>query len=633
MQVEEGRVLTPIGATGSERLDPKPEVDFDRARRFRDFFGDLPLGAALIEGPAGRLNNGNRRLHEVLKRTDLSEVTIFDLIDRDSEPVAAGALAAAAAGTVPHARVVAHVLRGDGRRVRMLVVMGIVRGPSAHPFRSICYFVDQTEQERQEHRANRLFELSMDMIATGTLDGYLVDLNPAWQKTLGWAPGELTSLPLINLVHEKDRASTLAALAELDNDVPTITFENRCRTRDGSYHWLLWSASHDVEESLVYYVAKDVTRSREAAERLRVNEDTLRGLVDANVIGVITVDLDGHVLSANDAFCGMVGWTQAEVRAGLVGPATTRPSEWDGATAGAIAEVVATGAATRIEKEYVHKDGHRIPVLIGGSMVDAASGRCACFVLDLTDRKRAEADQRELNLLLEQRIAERTAELEAFTYSVSHDLRAPLRAMTGFANLLIAEVATALSDEQRHYLDRIISNAERMGSLIDDLLRYSRLGRHAVRVTDVSPRLLVETIFQDLAADLGGRDVQLVWDDLPDCDGDPELVELIFQNLIANAVKFTGERETAHIRITGTKGSGVVTYQVADDGVGFDPRYADKLFEVFQQLHAADRFEGTGVGLAIVKRAVERHGGTVSAESLPGEGATFTFTLPDRSYA
>ncbi len=266
-------------------------------------------------------------------------------------------------------------------------------------------------------------------------------------------------------------------------------------------------------------------------------------------------------------------------------------------------------------------------------MVDAASRRCACFVLDLTDRKRAEADQRELNILLEHRIAERTAELEAFTYSVSHDLRAPLRAMTGFANLLIAEVATTLSDEQHHYLDRIISNAERMGLLIDDLLRYSRLGRQALRVTDVSPRLLVETIFQDLAAELAARDVRLVWDDLPDCSGDPELVGLIFQNLIANAVKFTGERETARITITGSNGSGVVTYHVADNGVGFDPRYADKLFEVFQRLHAADRFEGTGVGLAIVKRAVERHGGTVSAESRPGEGATFTFTLPVRPNA
>jgi PAS domain S-box-containing protein len=633
MQVEEGAVSTPVGAIESERLDAESEVDFDRAARFRDFFGDLPLGVALIEGPEARLNNGNHRLHDILVRSDLSAVTIFDLIDRDAEPDAAKALAAAAAGAIPHARVVAHVLRGDGRRVRMLIVIGIVGGPSANPFRSICYFVDQTEQERQEHRANRFFELSMDMIATGTLGGYLIDVNPAWQRTLGWARDELTTLPLMDLVHDDDRVPTQAAVAELTNGVVTVTFENRCRARDGSYHWLLWSASHDVEESVIYYVGKDVTRSREAAEQLRVNEDTLRGLVDANVIGVITVDLDGHVLSANDAFCAMVGWTQDEVRAGLVGPATTRPPEWDGATAGAIAEVIATGAATRIEKEYVHKDGHRIPVLIGGSMVDAASLRCACFVLDLTDRKRAEADQRELNILLEHRIAERTAELEAFTYSVSHDLRAPLRAMTGFANLLIAEVATTLSDEQHHYLDRIISNAERMGLLIDDLLRYSRLGRQALRVTDVSPRLLVETIFQDLAAELAARDVRLVWDDLPDCSGDPELVGLIFQNLIANAVKFTGERETARITITGSNGSGVVTYHVADNGVGFDPRYADKLFEVFQRLHAADRFEGTGVGLAIVKRAVERHGGTVSAESRPGEGATFTFTLPVRPNA
>jgi PAS domain S-box-containing protein len=620
MQVEE---YAPRSRRGD---DP---VGFDRAARFREFFEDLPLGVALLEGPDALLRNGNRRLLDILKRSDLSGVSVFDLIDRSAEPAAAASLAAAAAGTIPYARVIAHVLLGDGRRVRMLIVVGAVRGPNSDPFQSVCYFVDQTEQERQEHRANRLFELSMDMIATGSVDGHLIGINPAWEHTLGWTRDELTSAPFVDLVHEDDRAATVASLAALANGAVTVSFENRYRASDGSYHWLLWSARHDVEESLIYYVAKDVTESREGAERLRVNEDTLRGLVDANVIGVITVDLSGRIWSANDAFCAMVGWTQEDVRAGRVGPSTTRLAEWTTATSAAIDEVLATGAATRMEKEYVHKDGHRVPILVGGSIVDAATGRCACFVLDLTDRKRAEADARELNILLERRIVERTEELEAFTYSVSHDLRAPLRAMTGFANLLIAESSSAISDEHRHYLDRIISNAERMGGLIDDLLRYSRLGRQAVRMTAVSPRRLVATIIQDLASEFEARDIRIAWEDLPDCTGDPELVGLIFQNLIANAVKFTGEREIAHITVAGTSGPAGVTYEVTDDGVGFDPRYADKLFEVFQRLQSSDRFDGTGVGLAIVKRAVERHGGTVSGAGTPGAGATFRFTLPE----
>jgi PAS domain S-box-containing protein len=605
----------------------------DRAARFQEFFEDLPLGVALLEGPDALLRNGNRRLLDILDRTDLAAVSVFDLIDRSAEPAAAAAIAAAAAGTIPYARVTAHVLRGDGRRVRMLIVIGAVRGPSAGPFGSVCYFVDQTEHERQEHRANRLFELSMDMIATGSVDGYLIGVNPAWEQTLGWTPDELTRVPFVDLVHEVDRVSTRESLASLTDDVVTVSFENRYRASDGSYHWLLWSARHDIEDSLIYYVAKDVTEGREAAERLRVNEETLRGLVDANVIGVITVDLAGRIWSANDAFCAMVGWTQEDIRAGRVGPATTRLPEWSEATSAAIDEVLASGSATRMEKEYVHKDGHRVPILIGGAIVDTATGRCACFVLDLTDRKRAEADARELNILLERRIVERTEELEAFTYSVSHDLRAPLRAMTGFANLLIAEASTEISDEHRHYLDRIISNAERMGALIDDLLRYSRLGRQAVRMTAVSPRVLLATILQDLAAEFEARDIRVVWADLPDCTGDPELVGLIFQNLIANAVKFTGEQAIAHITIAGTTGPNGVTYEVTDDGVGFDPTYADKLFEVFQRLHSSDRFDGTGVGLAIVKRAVDRHGGTVSAVGTPGSGATFTFTLPDRPNA
>lgn len=280
-------------------------------------------------------------------------------------------------------------------------------------------------------------------------------------------------------------------------------------------------------------------------------------------------------------------------------------------------------------QEFFHKNGNRVPALVGGALVDDERGRAVCFVLDMSDLKRAEAALRGLNAELEARITERTDDLEAFTYSVSHDLRAPLRAMTGFANLLINEAATSLSDHHRHYLDRIVSNASRMGTLIDDLLTFSHLGRRPLRISKVSPQVLIERILDDLKPDCDGRDVQVSFDGLPACQGDGDLLGLVFQNLLANAVKFTREQPQARIEVSGSAALGEVSYVVADNGVGFDPAYADKLFHVFQRLHSAEQFEGTGVGLAIADRVIRRHGGTIWAESAPGMGARFGFTVPE----
>lgn len=218
-------------------------------------------------------------------------------------------------------------------------------------------------------------------------------------------------------------------------------------------------------------------------------------------------------------------------------------------------------------------------------------------------------------------------ELEAFSYSVSHDLRAPLRAVDGFSQAVVEDFGSLLPAEGQRQLKTIRESAQRMGHLIDDLLTFSRLSRQPLSRQKVSTGQLVRAVVADLAVDREGRDVAITFGELPDCDGDPALLRQVWVNLIANALKYSRRRAAAKIEVGCAQQANEEVFFVRDNGTGFDMKYAGKLFGVFQRLHRADEFEGTGVGLAIVQRIIHRHGGRVWAEAVAGRGATFYFTL------
>ena len=376
----------------------------------------------------------------------------------------------------------------------------------------------------------------------------------------------------------------------------------------------------------------------EIAERQRA-EATLReqaNLLNLTHDAIVVRNMDGVITYWNRGAEELYGWT-AEDAAGKVTHDllhTTFPAP----LAEINAELLRIG---RWEGDLVHTkpDGTRLIVASRWALQQHESGDPVAVLEinnDITERKRAEEEIRTVNAELEQRVMERTLgletvnkELEAFAYSVSHDLRAPLRHMAGYAMLLQKHASSMLDEKGRRYMTMILESAKHMGDLIDDLLAFSRIGRAEIQKTMVSLEQVVKEAVSEVRQETEGRDIVWRMGALPNVRGDRAMLRLALVNLISNAVKFTRARPHAAIEIGSTDGKkDEIVVFIRDNGVGFNMKYANKLFGVFQRLHRAEEFEGTGIGLATVQRIIHRHGGRIWAEGLVDRGATFYFSVP-----
>lgn len=384
----------------------------------------------------------------------------------------------------------------------------------------------------------------------------------------------------------------------------------------------------------VFILSLDITERKRAQAALQQSRQEFEDLFDNAPVGYHQVDAEGKLARINQAELKMLGYAKEE----LIGQFVWRIAADEKLSREAVqAKLAGSLPPVAFERLFRRKDGSTFPVLIEDRLVKNEAGDITgirAIIQDITEHKQAEENIRRLNAELEDRVVERTAqlesankELEAFSYSVSHDLRAPLRAVDGFSQAVMEDFGPALPPEGVHQLQTIRQSAQRMGELIDDLLTFSRLSRQTLRKQSIETEALVRAVLADLESKGDGRKIEIRVGGLPACEGDPALLRQVWINLLSNALKYTRKRDRTLIDIGSTSNAAEMIYFVRDNGTGFDMRYAHKLFGVFQRLHRAEDYEGTGVGLAIVQRVIHRHGGKVWAEAKMDEGATFYFTL------
>jgi PAS domain S-box-containing protein len=420
--------------------------------------------------------------------------------------------------------------------------------------------------------------------------------------------------------------------------------EIKNHAKDGSIYWvkstIIPFLGYAGKPAQFIAIRTDITERKRTEESLRVSGERLRLATDAADIAVWDRDLKSEVLTWDRQMFTIYGLPPTEdgQMTHENWQATVLPADLAEQEA-RLGNTIAAGGRGRREFRIVRATDQAVRVIQAvETVVAGADGQAARLVginLDITERKQAEQEINKLNAALQSRASDLEAankELESFSYSVSHDLRAPLRAVDGFSRMVLEDYSARLDANGQRMLGVVRSEAQRMGQLIDDLLAFSRLGRHPLEPSEIDMQLLAQDVFTELAAQAPERALRLNLHPLPPAFGTQALIRQAWVNLISNAIKFTKEREIGEIEIGSRKNEDAdLIYYVKDNGAGFDMNSADKLFGVFQRLHSQQEFAGTGVGLALVQRIVKRHGGRIWPDAEVNKGATFYFTLANQN--
>ena len=478
------------------------------------------------------------------------------------------------------------------------------------------------QRKKAEDERNRFFALSPDLFCIAGLDGTFKVCNPAWEKELGYSTAELHHRALTEFVHADDRRSMARELAGLNQGIRSAQFENRFVGKDGSVKWLLWNVAVSRGEHVMYATARNVNERKVYEEELALRDRSINSATN----GILIADArrpDVPTVYCNAAFEKITGYAKEEV----VGRNCRflQGQDHDQPDLDAIRQAIRDGTEGRAELRNYRKDGTVFWNEFYIAPVRDSQGTLTHFIgvqTDITRRKNQEAELARKT----EALAQSNAELQQFAYVASHDLQEPLRMVASYTQLLRKRYQGKLDDDADEWIGYAVDGADRMQRLIRDLLEYSRVGSENQSFEITECERIWQHVMRNLSASIRDHHANVTHDPLPTIYANPTLLTQVFQNLIGNALKFQGS-SPASIHVGATSRSDGWEFFIRDNGIGIPPDQRDRIFAIFQRLHGRSEYPGTGIGLAICKRIVEKHDGTIWVDSEPGKGSTFYFTV------
>jgi PAS domain S-box-containing protein len=494
------------------------------------------------------------------------------------------------------------------------------------------------ELAKSEKLFRAMIEKDTDMKILATPDGKVFYVSPSLTTILGFDYHKLMAIPAFELIHPDDVAGLMKGIKDIvQTSGKSFYRQHRLKHKNGTWLWCegtITNMLHEPAVAALVWNFRDITERKQVEEALLENQQLLAAIINNSAAVIYVKDLQGRYLLVNRRFSELFHRSEEEIM-GKTDYDFFLKEEADAFRQMDIRTAASDHALTE-EERVPQDDGLHTYISVKSTLRNTTGKPYAIFGIstDITDQKKAQLEVQKLNDELEQKVINRTAELqsankelESFSYSVSHDLRAPLRIIDGYSKIVAEDYADKLDAEANRMLNIIMANAQKMGNLIDDLLNFSRLERKELIMHYVNMTELVKSVIAEQQL-LKANHAVMHLEKLEPARCDNNLIQQVWANFISNAIKYSHEKKKPVIEINSRKTAHEIIYSIKDNGVGFDMQYADKLFGVFQRLHSAEEFEGTGVGLALVQKIVSRHGGRVWADAEVDKGATFYFSLP-----